>query len=79
MKFHSTRGSQSVNFFEAISNGLAEKGGLYVPDEFPDLSYFKEETFQNYHDFSMRFLSLFLDEEPFKIDAKKNLGKITRN
>ncbi|MDG1139906.1 MAG: threonine synthase [Opitutales bacterium] len=39
MEFISTRGfSDSVSFTEAVSQGLAPDGGLYLPREFPDLS-----------------------------------------
>jgi threonine synthase len=35
MRFHSTRGSQEADLVTAIMQGLAEDGGLYVPDELP--------------------------------------------
>ena len=38
MRFHSTRGGTSVTFTEAVSQGLAPDGGLYLPEKFPDLS-----------------------------------------
>ena len=39
MRFVSTRGqSGSVEFCEAVSQGLAPDGGLYLPETFPDLS-----------------------------------------
>ena len=39
MEFISTRGfSDSVSFTEAVSQGLAPDGGLYLPCQFPDLS-----------------------------------------
>jgi threonine synthase len=38
MKFHSTRGdARAVSLSEAIAAGLATDGGLYVPDELPQL------------------------------------------
>jgi len=39
MKFVSTRGqADSVSFSEAVSQGLAPDGGLYLPKDFPDIS-----------------------------------------
>ncbi|MBT3635735.1 MAG: threonine synthase [Opitutae bacterium] len=39
MHFASTRGqSDSVGFSEAVAQGLAPDGGLYLPEKFPDLS-----------------------------------------
>ena len=40
--FHSTRGKELVSSQEAILNGLASDGGLYVIDKLPEI---------NYHDF----------------------------
>ena len=38
MKFISTRGGEKVSGAEAIVKGLAENGGLYVPEKFPKIS-----------------------------------------
>ena len=38
MRFRSTRGGSPVGFSEAVAQGLAPDGGLYVPEDFPDLS-----------------------------------------
>ena len=39
MKFVSTRGqADSVSFSEAVSQGLAPDGGLYLPKDFPDIT-----------------------------------------
>ena len=38
MRFHSTRGGPSVSFTEAVAQGLAPDGGLYLPRQFPDFS-----------------------------------------
>jgi len=35
MQFHSTRGGPSTGIVEAIMQGLAEDGGLFVPDKLP--------------------------------------------
>ena len=39
MEFVSTRGlSEPVGFADAVAQGLAPDGGLYLPRDFPDLS-----------------------------------------
>ena len=44
MQFVSTRGQAgSVSFSEAVSQGLAPDGGLYLPSEFPDITPFLSE------------------------------------
>ena len=40
MKYVSTRGqSEKLTFSEAVSEGLAPDGGLYVPETMPDISH----------------------------------------
>ncbi len=38
MKFRSTRGDKTVTFDEALIQGIAEDGGLYLPDKLPTFS-----------------------------------------
>ncbi len=38
MKFRSTRGDHSVTFDEALIQGIADDGGLYLPESLPDFS-----------------------------------------
>ena len=39
MKFVSTRGNGGrLSFLEAVAEGLAPDGGLFVPEEMPDIS-----------------------------------------
>ena len=44
MNFISTRGGEKVTGAQAIVKGLAENGGLYVPEKFPMIT--KEEFAQ---------------------------------
>lgn len=39
MKYLSTRGTDLVNFDQAIQTGLAPDGGLYVPQSFPKINF----------------------------------------
>lgn len=45
--FHSTRGKAAVSAAEAIINGIAEDGGLYVIEELPTIRY-KEMLSEDY-------------------------------
>jgi len=61
MEFISTRGfSDSVSFTEAVSQGLAPDGGLYLPRDFPDLTPFLG-TWENlpYEQLCFEFFKLF--------------------
>ena len=61
MKFVSTRGqADSVKFSEAVAQGLAPDGGLYLPSEFPDISSFLSEwNDMSYSELCFSFFSLF--------------------
>ena len=64
MKFYSTRGSACAkNASEAIVKGIAEDGGLFVPEKYPDLSGSLEEMLgMDYADRAAFVLSSFLEE-----------------
>lgn len=64
MKFVSTRGqADKVHFSEAVAEGLAPDGGLYLPEEFPDLSKFINEWQNlNYSELSYEFFKLFASD-----------------
>ena len=49
MQFISTRGGEKVTGAQAIVQGLAKNGGLYVPETFPKVT---EEEFENMKDMS---------------------------
>ena len=66
MKYISTRGlSEPLSFSEAVSEGLAPDGGLYVPEKFPDLSgeMAKWEGL-SYAELCFRFMRHFADDIP---------------
>jgi threonine synthase len=44
MKYLSTRGNEKISFSEAIFNGIAPDGGLYVPEKFPYFSATQQNT-----------------------------------
>lgn len=64
MRFVSTRGQAgSVSFSEAVAQGLAPDGGLYLPDEFPDItSYLSDWENMSYPDLCFSFFRLFASD-----------------
>ena len=65
MKFISTRGkSPAVTASEAIVNGLAPDGGLYVPEEFPAISmdFLKDDL--PYPLFAAKIIQPFFEGDP---------------
>lgn len=68
MKFYSTRGGASAaNASEAIVKGIAEDGGLFVPERYPDLSGSLEAMLDmDYADRAAFVLSQFLEEYDYE-------------
>jgi len=66
MKFVSTRGlAPAVSFTEAVSQGLAPDGGLYLPDALPDLSpRLRGWSELSYSDLCAEFMAVFAKEIP---------------
>ena len=61
MKFVSTRGQAGlVSFSEAVAQGLAPDGGLYLPSEFPDITPFLSDwENMSYSELCFSFFRLF--------------------
>ena len=66
--FHSTRGNKLVSSPEAILNGLADDGGLYVIDELPKLDY-HDLINDDYQTIAAKVLNKFFPE--FSLDELK--------
>lgn len=64
MHYISTRGQvPPVSFSTAVAQGLAPDGGLYLPEQLPDLKPFLKEWAQlNYVDLCEAFFALFADD-----------------
>lgn len=72
----STRGkAKPVTCGEAIMQGLAEDGGLYVPEEFPPLRGLPVGEISSYPEFAFEMLAPFFDGEPLG----KDLAEICMN
>lgn len=65
MRYRSTRGGEAVSAAEALLKGLAEDGGLYVPEKLPEpfLSYEEIKNF-SYQETAVHVLSRFFEEIP---------------
>ena len=64
MQYISTRGQvPPVSFSTAVAQGLAPDGGLYLPEQLPDLKPFLKAWAQlNYVDLCEAFFALFADD-----------------
>ncbi|SVC39983.1 uncharacterized protein METZ01_LOCUS292837, partial [marine metagenome] len=64
MRFVSTRGeAPPVSFSTAVAQGLAPDGGLYLPEELPDLRPFLSEWEKlSYPELCLAFFELFADD-----------------
>lgn len=64
MKFRSTRGlEKDVASVDAIINGLAKDGGLYVPDEFPKVyEKLKNNTHIKYNDLAFEVINEYFTD-----------------
>lgn len=64
MSFTSTNGkAQTVSFREALLQGMAPDGGLYIPEHLPRLP-FNATSDSSFHSFGKQILSALLDEIP---------------
>ena len=74
MKFRSTRGlEKEISSAEAIINGIAKDGGLYVPDEFPKVyDKLKENTSIKYEELAFKVINEYFTD----IDDAELMGAI---
>lgn len=69
MKFVSTRGkAPAVCASEAIMQGLAPDGGLYVPQSFPPLTHLAIHEISSYPELAFEVLAPFFEDDPLKQD-----------
>lgn len=74
MKYISTRGQVSpIGFIDAILMGLADDGGLLVPEHIPQLSNDTLQQWQqlSYQDLALEIFSLYVGSEIPQADLKK--------
>lgn len=69
MKFVSTRGkAPAVCASEAIMQGLAPDGGLYVPQSFPPLTHLAIHEISSYPELAFEVLAPFFEDDPLRED-----------
>lgn len=63
MHYISTRNKDKrISFMAAAQKGLAEDGGLYVPQQLPDLSSLLNKQGESYPDFASQLLGFFISD-----------------
>lgn len=62
MLYKSTRGGEEVSLKQAVLQGPAKDGGLFVPEKFPHLSW-QDWVNLSYKEVAKKVLSLFFDKE----------------
>lgn len=71
--FHSTRGNKLCSSQEAILNGLADDGGLYVIDKLPEINY-KDMLNDTYQEMAAKILNKFFPEFTYA-EIKKEIDE----
>ena len=76
MLFHSTRGKDSDKTFEEVlMKGLAEDGGLFMPNHWPKIDIEELRRFDNFIDVAKHIVPLFTDSSFSKIEVENLLDK----
>jgi threonine synthase len=76
LKYLSTRGGVApVDFETAVLRGFAEDGGLFVPQEIPQISteQLLEWSTLSFNDLAFEILSLYIDKSIIPSDDLKSL------
>ena len=81
MKYCSTRGGVSeLNFDDAVMMGLAEDGGLLIPQELPSIKdKLKDWRSLNYQDLCLEVLDLFVGESVDRSELKAMIHQSYRS
>ena len=71
MKYLSTRGKKADSFKEVLFSGLADDGGLFVPEEWPKIEIDQIDPNISYIDLVLKIISPFVGDDIPKEDLKK--------
>jgi threonine synthase len=72
MKYLSTRGGEkNLTFKDILFSGLASDGGLYVPDEWPQIDYNALKKIDSYAELALEIIYPFIGEDIKKIELKE--------
>ena len=76
MLFHSTRGKDSNKTFEEVlMQGLAQDGGLFIPDYWPEVNMNDLRSCDNFIDVAKHIVPLFTDSSFDRAEVNKILDK----
>ena len=76
MLFHSTRGKDSNKTFEEVlMQGLAQDGGLFIPDYWPEVNINDLRSCDNFIDVAKHIVPLFTDSSFDRAEVNKILDK----
>tara|TARA_B110000046_G_scaffold8380_1_gene8534 strand:- start:1702 stop:3090 length:1389 start_codon:yes stop_codon:yes gene_type:complete len=71
MKYLSTRGGEKdLTFKDILFSGLASDGGLYVPDEWPQIDYNALKKIDSYSELALEIIYPFIGEDIKKSELK---------
>ena len=79
MKYLSTRGMKANSFKEVLFSGLADDGGLFVPEEWPTIEVDQIDSNISYTDLALRIILPFVKDEIPEEDLKKIITKAYNN
>ena len=79
MKYLSTRGRKADSFKEVLFSGLADDGGLFVPEEWPTIEVDQINSNISYTDLALRIILPFVDDEIPEEDLRKIITKAYNN
>ena len=79
MKYLSTRGKKADSFKEVLFSGLADDGGLFVPEEWPAIDIDQTDPNISYIDLTLKIISPFIGNEIPKEDLQKIVSDAYHN
>jgi len=79
MKYLSTRGRKADSFKEVLFSGLADDGGLFVPEEWPTIEVDQINSNISYTDLALRIILPFVEDEIPEEDLRKIITKAYNN
>jgi len=79
MRYLSTRGKKVDSFKEVLFSGLADDGGLFVPEEWPAINIDQIDPNISYIDLTLKIISPFIGNEIPKEDLQKIVSNAYHN
>ncbi len=79
MKYTSTRGIKANSFKEVLFSGLADDGGLFVPEQWPLINVDQLDPNISYIDLTFTIINPFIENEIPEEDLKKIITKAYQN